>query len=163
MPAVADTSPLNYLVWVGLSEVLPELYGAAVIPPEVRSELLAVDAPSVVRDWAADLPDWISIRAPDPILRDDLRWAGLDRGERSAIALATMLSSSVLLIDERAGSAIARGLGLPAIGTLGVLDEASRRKLISLPYAIDRLKRTSFRYPKAVVELLLKEDSARSR
>lgn len=41
-------------------------------------------------------------------------------------------------------------------------DEAARRKLVSLPDAIDRLKRTSFRYPKAIVERLLEEDARRS-
>lgn len=53
-------------------------------------------------------------------------------------------------------------MGLPVTGTLGVLDEAARRKLISLPDAINRLKVTSFRYPKAIVEQLLTEDAARS-
>ena len=88
------------------------------IPPEVHGELLAVDAPPVVRAWAQ--------------------------------------------IDERAGSTIARGLGLPVTGTLGVLDEAARQHLISLPDAIERLKHTSFRYPKAIVAKLLEEDASRS-
>jgi predicted nucleic acid-binding protein len=85
----------------------------------------------------------------------------LDLGERAALALATVRRPSVLLMDERAGSAIARGLGLSVIGTLGVLDEAARQKLISLPGAIDRLKRTSFRYPKVIVARLLEEDARR--
>ena len=98
----------------------------------------------------------------DGVLRDDPRWESLDLGERAALALATTLQPSVLLIDERAGSAIARDHGLRVTGTLGVLDEAARRKLIALPDAIDRLKRTSFRYPKDVVARLLEEDAGRS-
>jgi len=128
----------------------------------VRDELLAVDAPSIVRAWANDLPNWIEVNTPDPALRDDPRWLSLDLGERPALALATARGPSVLLIDERAGSEIARSLGLSVTGTLGVLDEAARRKLVSLPDAIDRLKRTSFRYPKAIVERLLEEDARRS-
>ena len=162
MLVVADTSPLNYLVCIESAEVLPKLYGKIVVPPEVRDELLAVDAPSVVRAWANDLPNWVEVRTPDAALRDDPRWRSLDLGERAALALATELQPSVLLIDERAGSAIARRLGLPVMGTLGVLDEAARRKLISLPDAIDRLKRTSFRYPNAIVARLLEEDARRS-
>jgi predicted nucleic acid-binding protein len=65
------------------------------------------------------------------------------------------------LIDERAGTEIARAQGFWVTGTLGVLDEAARRQLISLPEAIERLKRTSFRYPKAVVQRLLGEDARR--
>jgi predicted nucleic acid-binding protein len=49
MLVVADTSPLNYLVWIGLPDLLPKLYGAVIIPPEVRVELLAPDAPPVVK------------------------------------------------------------------------------------------------------------------
>jgi predicted nucleic acid-binding protein len=65
------------------------------------------------------------------------------------------------LIDERAGTEIARAQGFSVTGTLGVPDEAARRGLISLPNAIERLKETSFRYPRAVVERLLEEDARR--
>lgn len=107
-------------------------------------------------------PHWIEVRIPDAALRDDPRWRSLDLGERAALALATACQPSVLLIDERAGSAIARSLGLSVTGTLGVLDEAARRKLIALPDAMERLMRTSFRYPKAVIARLLEEDARRS-
>jgi predicted nucleic acid-binding protein len=81
--------------------------------------------PPIVRAWAADLPQWVEVRTASSAERDDPRWISLDIGERAAIALATRMHPAVLLIDERAGSAIARGLGLPVTGTLGVLDEAS--------------------------------------
>ena len=41
MLVIADTSPLNYLVWIEVVELLPQLYVRVVIPPEVRDELLA--------------------------------------------------------------------------------------------------------------------------
>ena len=163
MLAVADASPLNYLVWIESVEVLTKLYGKVIIPPEVRNELLAPDAPSIVRGLADELPNWVEVHTPGAALRDDPRWRSLDLGERAALALANQLQPSLLLIDERAGSAIARGLGLQVTGTLGVLDEAARRKLISLADAIDRLKQTSFRYPKAIVARLLEEDAKRGR
>lgn len=161
MLVVADTSPLNYLVWIESVEILPKLFGRVIVPPEVCEELRAVDAPSTVRAWANELPGWIEVHTPDAALRDDPRLRPLDLGERAALALAIAHQPSILLIDERAGSEIARGLGLAVTGTLGVLDEAASRKLISLPDAIDRLRRTSFRYPKAVVARLLDEDSRR--
>jgi predicted nucleic acid-binding protein len=161
MLVVADTSPLNYLVWIEVADILPRLYGQVIIPPEVLAELLAADAPLPVRAWANALPHWIEVQTPDAALRDDPRWQSLDEGERAAIALATTHHPSLLLIDERAGSAIARGLGLSITGTLGVLDEAARQRLIALPDAIQRLKQTSFRYPKAIVQRLLEEDARR--
>ncbi len=162
MLAVADTSPLNYLVSIDLVEILPKLYGRIVIPPDVRAELLAPDAPRTVRVWAQDPPSWISIQSPTASGLADPRLHSLDRGESAAIALAIELHPAMVLIDERAGSAMARDLGLPVTGTLGVLDEAARRKLIALPDAIHRLRRTSFRYPKNVVAKLLQEDAART-
>jgi predicted nucleic acid-binding protein len=163
MLVIADTSPLNYLVWIEAVKILPHLYGKVVIPPEVLVELLATDAPPVVRSWAGDIPGWVEVCASDPVLRDDPRWRVLDLGERAALALAAARQPSVLLMDERAGTEIARAHGFPVTGTLGVLDEAARRQLIFLPEAIERLKRTSFRYPKAVVERLLEEDARRRR
>lgn len=85
----------------------------------------------------------------------------LDSGERAAIVLALELQPAALLIDERAGSNVARGLGLPVTGTLGVLDEAARRKLISLPHAFSLLRATSFRYPIKLIARLLEEDARR--
>lgn len=162
MLVVADTSPLNYLVWIGLGDILPAIYEHVIIPPEVRAELLAKDAPLVVQAWAMDLPSWIEIRNAQAQPPGDPTLEALDSGERAAILLAMERKPAALLIDERVGSAVARRIGLPATGTLGVLDEAARRKLISLPDAITRLKQTSFRYPKAVVERLLEEDATRS-
>jgi predicted nucleic acid-binding protein len=161
MLVVADTSPLNYLVLIEVESILPDVFGSVVIPREVLDELTAHDAPPVVQRWARAVPSWVEVRDVDANVRDDPRWAGLDLGERAAIALATTLPPSVLLIDERAGSGVAHHLGLRVTGTLGVLEEAARRRLISLPDAIRRLSSTSFRYPKSLVARLLAEDSAR--
>jgi predicted nucleic acid-binding protein len=162
MLVVADTSPLNYLVWIDAVDILPQLYGQVIIPSEVRAELLAADAPAVVQSWACNIPSWVEVCASDPVSRDDPRWHGLDLGERAALALAAARRPSIILMDERTGTEIARDQGFLVTGTLGVLDEAAHRKLISLPNAIERLKRTSFRYPKAVVDRLL-EEAARRR
>ena len=45
----------------------------------------------------------------------------LDPGEAEAIALAVERAPSLLLIDERDGRQVARTLGVPLTGTLGVL------------------------------------------
>ena len=112
MLVVADTSPLNYLVWIESAEIRPQLYAKVIIPPAVHEELLAADAPLVVRSWANEFPDWIEVQTPDASLLDDPRWQSLDRGERAALALATSHQPAILLLDEHAGFAIARGLGL---------------------------------------------------
>jgi predicted nucleic acid-binding protein len=48
MIVIADTTPLNYLVLIGESELHPTLYGGVVIPTAVLMELRARGAPAPV-------------------------------------------------------------------------------------------------------------------
>lgn len=61
----------------------------------------------------------------------DLKEAHLDRGERDTLALAQVLGSRLVLMDESLGRQAARARGLAVRGSLGVLVEAYRRNLIS--------------------------------
>ena len=45
----ADTTPLNYLLLIEASEILPQIYGSVLIPPAVRDELAHPNAPTRVR------------------------------------------------------------------------------------------------------------------
>jgi predicted nucleic acid-binding protein len=119
---IADTSPINYLVLIGETAILPQLYQRVVIPDEVLIELMDEDAPPEVRQWATHWPKWIEARkapAPGAELMD------LDSGEASAIALAMLESDVLLLIDESAGRLEASPRGIPNTGTLGVLRRAA--------------------------------------
>ena len=55
----------------------------------------------------------------------------LDPGESEALALALELETLAVLIDEAAGRAMAKRLGLLPIGVLGTLVKAKQRGLIS--------------------------------
>ena len=94
---------------------------------------------------------------------DDPAWQALDIGEREALALARTLSADLVLMDERAGVAVARQLGLAATGTLGVLDLGARRGLIDLADAFTRLKATSFRYRPEIMDALLAQHAKRGQ
>lgn len=78
-----------------------------------------------------------------------------------AIALAQELSADALLLDDRDGVAAARKLGLFVTGTLGVLDMAAERTLLSLPNAVAALRQTTFRGPDRLFEDLLRRDERR--
>jgi len=79
----------------------------------------------------------------------------LDAGERTAIALAIDRSCELVLIDERAGVAAARSLGLRVTGTLGLLELGARRGLVDIHDAISLLSTASFRVrPDLLAELL---------
>lgn len=157
MLVVADTSPLNYLVLIGCIDILPQLHQKVLIPSAVRRELLSVSAPPEVRAWAASLPDWVEEVDPLPEFLNDPQLTTLHDGERAALALAAGRQPIFILIDEWPARRIAITKGFLVVGTLGVLDQAAHRKLISFADAIDKLKRTSFRYPSSLVKRLLAE------
>ena len=81
----------------------------------------------------------------------------LDDGETAVIALALTLRADLLLMDERRGVRAAQRKGLRVTGTLGVLDLAAERGLIDFGDAIDKLERTSFRRPQALLDALRKK------
>jgi predicted nucleic acid-binding protein len=152
---IADAGPLHYLVLIGHIDVLPRLFGAVAVPATVIGELRHTNAPAAVRAWADAPPPWLAVY-PDPAaLAAELR--RLDPGELAAIALAQMLGAALLLIDDRAGTAAARGLRLEAVGKVGLLTRAAGARLLDLPAAVVALRATNFGYPAALFEELLAE------
>lgn len=124
----------------------------------MAEELRHPSAPTAVRAWMQDLPEWVKVvTAPEG---DDPMLGELDPGERAAISLGLSLKADLILIDERKGTAVALMKGLEATGTLGVLDLAATRGLVNLREALDRLTKTNFRYrPQLITALLAKHQN----
>ena len=158
---VADAGPLNYLVLIEAIDVLPNLFEQVLVPKAVYDELMHSDAPAPVRLFAVQKPGWLHIR-PNPDQIDVASEPGLDDGERAAIALAASIGADLILMDDRAGVAVAYRKGLAVTGTLGVLDLAARRGLLDLATAFAKLRATNFRYPPELMDAILAQhkDSA---
>jgi len=150
---VADTSPIRYLHLIEQVSLLKDLFGSIYLPDDVQAELRHASAPSELRAWAASPPEWLRVVAA-PVLSDPAT-ALLHLGERAALALADVLGADLMLIDERKAARIASQKGFTVTGTLGVLDLASRRGLIALGPAVERLRATNFRYRPELLEDLL--------
>jgi predicted nucleic acid-binding protein len=56
MVVVADTTPLNYLIQIGVMEILPRRFGALVVPHAALQEMRHVSAPAAVQQFAQQLP-----------------------------------------------------------------------------------------------------------
>ncbi len=150
---VADAGPLHYLLLFGHEDVLPALFGAVTVPAMVRAELCHGAAPAAIRLWASGPPEWVVMADEAPA--HDPALAELDAGEAAAIAIAQALRADLVLMDDRAGVAVARARGLTGVGTLGVLDRAALRGLIAIEAAMARLRATNFRIRPALLDALV--------
>lgn len=157
MIVVADTSPLAALSEVGLHTLLPQIFGGVTVPEAVWLEL---DAARTLPHRESLLREpWLGrVVVQNRDLVTALRQT-LGAGEAEAIALALQVHADVLLIDERLGRHTAERFGLRVVGTVGVLVEAKKRKLIpSLRPLLDRLRdEAHFYLSEALHERILRD------
>lgn len=157
MIAVADASPLHYLILIGHIDLLPALFSRILVAPAVLNELRHRHTPTLVRAWATDPPTWLECKAPESTVADLPR--GLGPGERDTLALAATLLPAVVLIDERDGRREARRRGWRVMGTLGLLRAATDRQIggLNLAEALARLRGTNFRGSDAVFAEVIRD------
>jgi predicted nucleic acid-binding protein len=151
MTVVSDTSPINYLVLIGLDGILPRVFSQVLIPGAVLAELQAPGAPREVREWIASPNDWLRVETAGVVDHDS--W-GLDRGECEVITLAKRRSVKLVLLDERRARRAALEHGLLVAGTLGVLDRAAAQGIVDMADALKRLQHTSFRASPGLIRSL---------
>lgn len=142
MKVVLDTSPVCYLFLIGEVEVLPALYDRLFVPPAVVAELGDPEAPQDLRNWVVSSPAWLEIHPVRARPPEDLSF--LEAGERDAIFLTEDLGADLIVLDDQEARGVAVERGLKITGLLGILGRAATLKLIDLPGAVERLRRTSF-------------------
>ena len=126
---VADSSPLIALSVIGQLELLPQLYQRILAPPAVWHEI-TVEGRGLPGSDAIRQLNWIEIEAPEPHSLGPLLIL-VDRGEAEAIVLAQSIVGSTVFLDDAKARRIAERLGVPRIGTLGLLRRAKRAGLVS--------------------------------
>ncbi len=132
---VSDASPLIALHQIGNLGLLGTLFGTVLIPPAVAREALSVERPA-----------WIVERSLTKPMAPPVARARLGLGESEALSLAMEVGADRVIIDELAGRILAQRLGLPLVGTLGILLAAKRKGLIpAIREPIDTLRRGGFR------------------
>lgn len=157
---ISDASPLIGLAIVDGLVWLPQLFGEVWIPPSVHREVLpGVSARGEVAIAAAikrkSVRVWKKIIASPVVPLPDL-----DEGETDCIHIALSLgdSNALLLMDERAGRAVATERGVRVAGTAAVVGFAKKRGLIdSAKGRFERLHATDFRISAAVIQAVLRD------
>ena len=152
---VIDSSPLIGLAIVDGLQWLPTIFGSVFLPESVRYEVLpGKSAPGEEAIKLAIDKGWLTIWTEPikPLLDIDL-----DAGETDCINIALSHSAKVLLImDERAGRAVAKEKGLRVTGTAAIIGLAKKQDLTpSARAAFERLHNSDFRISATVINLIL--------
>ena len=136
------------------------LFGKAWIPSEVRGEVLSGQVSrgesgirkAMADGWLCEWPGSPTGKAPLVTLPD------LDEGEAACIRIAIAhADEALLLIDERAGRAVATECGLRVAGTAAVIGMAKARGLVpSARQVFDTLHRSDFRISADVIQTVLR-------
>ena len=143
MPVVSNTSPISNLARIGHLNLLREQFSEVWIPRAVEKELRNVPdlaARKAINEAKHD--GWLKLRPASNAKLVNLLMVELHQGEAEAIALALETKADRLLVDEREGRMMARQLGLPLTGALGVLLRAKKmRRIKALKPELEALKR----------------------
>ena len=152
---ISDASPLIALARVNGLPLLQQLFTEVVVTDVVIAEVLTGRYPDteahIQQSLAAGWLQATSVDTSEPALPD------LDEGEAASIRLALSCGEPVLLlIDERAGRAVAQELGLSVAGTAAVIGLARQRGLIaSARDVFAALHASDFRIAPAVIQAVL--------
>ena len=157
---LSDASPLIGLARVDGLVWLHRLFGQVSLPAEVRAEVVpglgfAEERAVLVAESAG----WLAMHGAAPL---EPGLPDLDEGEAACIRIALahvreQRGPALLLMDERAGRAIAMAHGLRVAGTAAVIGMARSRGLIaSAREVFARLHASDFRISAAVIETVLR-------
>ncbi|MDO9104349.1 MAG: DUF3368 domain-containing protein [Methylovulum sp.] len=152
---VIDSSPLIGLAMVEGLVWLPTLFNTVYLPETVKREVLpGIGARGEEAIAKALAEDWLKVCSEPitPCFEMDL-----DAGETDCINLALGYSDRVLLVmDERAGRAVANEKGLRVIGTAAIIGQAKKQNLIPSARAVFAILHASdFRIAPAVINQVL--------
>lgn len=134
---VINASPLITLFRSSQSELLPGLFSRIIVPESVWQEVVCNQS-----DQAA-----LGIPAMPWLIREHVKTSSrvevwnLGRGETAVLSYALAHSPLRAVIDDFDARRTARTLGVPVIGTVGLLVLAKRRGLLpSVSIGLDKLR-----------------------
>ena len=131
---IIDTSCLIILKRIGRLEILKEIYERVIIPVGVKEE------------FGEELPEWIEVEGVKDEGQVKVMEMYVGRGEAEVLVLGLERGSSLVVIDDRKGRRLARGLGLRLSGTIGVIIRAKEAGEIgSVKGIIEELEGAGFR------------------
>ena len=152
---VSNTGPLIALCGIERVDLLWRLFDRVLVPTAVYNEMLAGEMGKAVFLQACS-PDRLTVMEPEP-QADPLLTSMLDEGEAAVIRLARAQSIERVLIDERKGRKVARGIyGLQPWGTARILLEAKAAGMLAtVQPELERMRGNGYRIHDNIVRTVL--------
>jgi len=128
MIVVSNTTPILSLYKIGQLDLFESLFEQVIIPTAVYNEI------TVLGKDGHDLLDTVSYIKGEAVrnkLAVNMLRSQLDYGEAEVIVLADELGARLLVIDEKKARKVAQANSMNVIGTIGVLQFAKQKGLIS--------------------------------
>jgi predicted nucleic acid-binding protein len=152
---VVNASPIITLAKVEHLDLLSTLAPEFCVPEPVAEEILAGPLQDPARQALHD--GWGNRRSGAKIPKGILEW-GLGAGESAVLAACLESEMAVAVVDDADARKCAQVLGIPVLGTLGVVIRAKLRGLIpSAADVIRRLTAAGLHLESAMVTKILRE------
>lgn len=158
MIVVSNTTPLIGLATIGRFELLCQLFAEVHIPQAVYDEIVIAGQEKGIAIHEVRTSSWVKVVTVTDRLAVEVLLDELDAGEAETIVLARELSADWVLMDERKGRRKLDQLGLPKIGTLGILLKAKEVGLLpAIRSDVEDLRRRGFSLSQVVINAVLQQ------
>ena len=158
MIVVSNTTPLIGLATIRRFDFLRQLLGEIYIPQAVYDEAVVAGKEIGGAKREISTATWIHTVEVEDRLAVEILLDELDLGEAETIVLARELDADWVLMDERKERRKLAQLGMPKIGTVGILLKAKRVGLLPIVHPeLEKLRRRGFSISQAVVDAVLQQ------
>lgn len=158
MIIVSNTTPLIGLASISHFDLLHKLFGTIYIPQAVYNEAVVDghEEGGVKRELLA--ASWIKTVAVQDRLAVEVLLDDLDLGEAETIVLAREIGADWVLMDEKKGRRKLTQLGVPKVGTVGILLKAKQSGFLpTIRQEMLWLREYGFSISQTVINAVLKE------
>ncbi len=158
MIVLSNTTPLIGLAVLQRFDLLRQLFGEIHIPQAVYSEAVVAGRQVGGAKREVSTATWIHTVTVKDRLAVEVLLDELDLGEAETIILARELDAEWVLMDEKKGRRKLAQLGIPKIGTVGILLKAKQIGLLSVVQPeLEKLRQQGFSISQAVIDAVLQQ------
>jgi predicted nucleic acid-binding protein len=162
MIVVSNTTPLIGLASIKRFSLLQQLFGEIHIPQAVFNEAVTARSEKEGAKKEVSSAAWIrTISIQDRLAVEELL-DELDLGEAETIVLGHEINADLILMDEKKGRRKLNQLGMPKIGTVGILLKAKQVGLVAtIREDLMDLREKGFSISQLVIDAVLEEAGER--